>query len=155
MWAGRVKGGGATVAIAVHQGVAIAYVCDGGLIEAWLKGTAADGEIAMKGADGAALVGDFGGGRVQGTVNTDSRTWTFDVPAATKPSGLYRSTQTVRGATVDAGWIVLADGTQVGVLTTDGGDPAPAPRLDTASGTATVNGATVTANAIDETGNGF
>jgi serine/threonine-protein kinase len=78
------------------------------------------------------------------------------VAAAKKPSGLYRSTSRVRGATIDAGWIVLADGTQVGSFTTDDGDPQGAPKLNTADGTAIINGSTVTATAIDpESGSGF
>jgi hypothetical protein len=40
-YAGEVKGGGASVAISIHRGQAIAYVCNGSVIEAWLKGTAA------------------------------------------------------------------------------------------------------------------
>src|SRR5438105_2005661 len=39
-YAGHVSGGGATVAIALRDGVAIAYVCDGRRIEGWLRGTA-------------------------------------------------------------------------------------------------------------------
>ena len=36
---GEVNGGGASVAISIHRGQAIAYVCNGSVIEAWLKGT--------------------------------------------------------------------------------------------------------------------
>src|SRR4029453_18626188 len=36
VWAGEVDGGGATIAISVKDGVAIAYLCDGRRIEAWL-----------------------------------------------------------------------------------------------------------------------
>src|SRR4051812_1077135 len=39
-YAGRVDGGAASIAIAVRDGGAIAYVCDGRRIEAWLLGTA-------------------------------------------------------------------------------------------------------------------
>lgn len=156
-WAGRVKGGGASVAIVAHEGVAIAYVCDGGRVEAWLKGTAKDGELVLKGKGKSRLVGSFGNGRAKGAVwAVDDTRWTFDVATAKKPSGLYRSTRTVRSATVDAGWIVLPDGTQVGVFTTDGRDPEPAPKLDTASGTATVDGAELEATPIDaDAGTGF
>jgi serine/threonine-protein kinase len=156
-WAGRVKGGAATVAIVARQGVAIAYVCDGESIEAWLKGTAENGKLVLSGKGKSRLIGTFGNGRAAGAVwaANDTR-WTFDVPVAKKPSGLYRSTSQVRSATVDAGWIVLPDGTQVGVFTTDGRDPEPAPKLDTASGTAEVDGAELDATPIDpDTGTGF
>jgi hypothetical protein len=42
-YAGEVNGGGASVAISIHGGQAIAYVCNGSVIEAWLKGTAPAG----------------------------------------------------------------------------------------------------------------
>src|SRR5262249_29472165 len=42
-YAGEVNGGGASVAISVHGSQAIAYVCNGSVIEAWLKGTAIAG----------------------------------------------------------------------------------------------------------------
>lgn len=155
-WAGHVDGGGASVAIVARKGVAIAYVCDGGRIEAWLVGTASDGELSLTGKHDASLTGTFGHGRAKGAVDTGTKKWTFDVAAAKKPSGLYRSTSRVRGATVDAGWIVLSDGSQVGAFTTDGAATQGAPKLNTSDRTATINGTTVTATAIDpESGSGF
>jgi hypothetical protein len=156
-WAGHVKGGGASIAIVARKGVAIAYVCDGGRVEAWLKGTAKDGELALTGKGKSRLTGTFGNGRARGAVRAaGGARWTFDVAVAKKPSGLYRSTRQVRSATVKAGWIVLPDGSQVGVFTTDGRDPEPAPKLDTASGTAVVDGTTLDATPIDaDSGTGF
>lgn len=143
-WAGEVEGGSATIAISVHEGVAIAYLCDGKKTEAWLQGTAADGRLRLTGRKGANLTGTFGGGRATGVVAAGGREWKFTASAVSKPSGLYRATADVRGAKVVGGWIVLPDGSQVGVLTTDG-VPAPAPSLDAASGTVTVDGVVVTA----------
>jgi hypothetical protein len=57
-----------------------------------------------------------------------------------KPSGLYRATADVRGATIKVGWIVLPDGTQVGSLESNPDAAAPsataAPPLDVTAGTA-------------------
>jgi hypothetical protein len=147
-WAGEVEGGGATVAIVAKNNKAIAYVCDGKKTEAWLKGTAANGKLDLSGGKNTTLLGTFGDGRAKGSVYAAGKRWTFDVGTVKKPSGLYRATEDVRGARVEGGWIVLADGTQVGVVTV-GGRPAAAPRLDLDSGTATVNGASVTAGAVD------
>ena len=73
-----------------------------------------------------------------------------------KPSGLWKATAKVRGATVKAGWVVLADGNQVGMYTTDGAGGTAAPRLDAATGRATIGGAVLTAVAADpESGAGF
>ena len=67
-WAGDVDGGKATIAISAKDGVAIAYVCDGNRVEAWLQGTAADGKLDLTGKK-AKLTGTFANGRATGTVN--------------------------------------------------------------------------------------
>jgi serine/threonine-protein kinase len=81
-------------------------------------------------------------------VTSGSVRYTFTAPAVTKPSGLYRATAEVRGAKVVGGWIVLSDGYQVGVVTSD--DVAStAPPIDPVTGQATVNGTTITAAYVD------
>ena len=70
--------------------------------------------------------------------------------AVAKPSGLYRATATVRNAKVVGGWIVLPDGSQVGVVTVDD-VPQPAPAIDPGTGAVTVDGAALTA--VPVTGN--
>lgn len=146
-WAGTVDGGGATIAIAVKDGVAVAYLCDGKKAEVWLQGTAAAGKLQLTGAKGATLTGTFGGGKAAGTVAAAGRTWKFTAAAVKKPSGLYRATATVRGAKVVGGWIVLPDGSQVGVVSVDG-EPGPAPAIDPATGAVTVDGAALTATPV-------
>ncbi|MEU8079630.1 hypothetical protein AB0B31_29815 [Catellatospora citrea] len=146
-WAGTVDGGGATIAISVTDGVAVAYLCDGKKAEVWLQGTAAAGKLSLTGKNGATLVGTFGGGKATGTVTASGRKWTFTVKAVAKPSGLYRATATVRNAKVVGGWIVLPDGSQVGVVTVDD-VPQPAPAIDPATGAVTVDGAALTAEPV-------
>lgn len=154
-YAGEVNGGGASIAIAVRDGGAIAYLCDGRRIEAWMLGSATDGKLELSGDDGASLTGTYDKDSAAGTVTAKGRKWTLDIPVAKKPSGLYRSTADLRGARVVTGWIVLANGDQVGIANSDG-RTAPAPPLDLSDRTATVNGAEVTADSIDgTTGTGF
>ena len=150
-WAGTVDGGRASIAIAAKDGVAIAYLCDGDRVEAWLRGTARAGTLDLTGKGGAELTGTFGNGKASGVVLTAGKRWTFTAPGVKAPSGLYRATAQVRNASVVGGWIVLADGTQVGVLSTDGA-PAPAPPLDLTTGTTTVDGTTITVAPATETG---
>lgn len=150
-YAGNVGGGGATLAIAIKDGKAVAYVCDGRKAEAWLQGTADNGELVLSGGGGANLTGTFGNGRAKGSVTAAGKSWSFDLAAVAPPSGLYRAAADVRGARIVGGWIVLADGTQVGVVSVDG-TPQPAPALDPAAGTAEVNGAAVNVAAVDGTG---
>lgn len=147
-YAGRVDGGGATVAIAVSGGQAVAYVCDGRQIEAWLQGPASAGTLALTGPDGASLGATYGNGVAAGSVAAGGKQWVFTAPVAPEPAGLYRATAMVAGARVVGGWIVLPDGTQVGVVTTDG-RPAAAPPLDVPAGQATVDGTPVAAEIVD------
>lgn len=140
-WAGRLTAG--TLAISVQDGVAVAYLCDGAAIEAWLQGTATGGRLDLAGRAGETLSGTFGEGRASGQIKIDDQVLPFTVTAVTAPSGLYRAAATVRGAQVDGGWIVLADGTQVGLVTVDG-IAQPAPPLDTATGRVTVDGDVLT-----------
>ena len=146
-YAGRVDGGGASVAVSVRDGHAIAYVCDGKKVEAWLQGITTDGRLDLKDGKGGTLVGGYDPGTVSGTVTAGGKTWHFAAPTAKKPAGLYRATPKVRGKASKVGWIVQPDGSQVGLLTTDG-TSTEAPALDPAAGTATIDGAPVTAEAI-------
>ncbi len=152
VYVGKVtSGGGATIAIAVKDGKAVAYLCDGNRVEAWLQGTATDGNLNLTGAANARLVGKYSS-TATGGVNAGGRQWTFAVPIVTAPSGLYRAVANVRNARVVGGWILLPGGAQVGIVTRNG-QPATAARLDPSSRTATVDGTQVTAVAQD--GSGF
>ena len=46
-YAGRVGGGGGSVAVSIHDSQAIAYVCNGSTVEAWFKGTAVNGVLTV------------------------------------------------------------------------------------------------------------
>jgi serine/threonine-protein kinase len=95
------------------------------------------------------------GGTLNGSIDLQGKRWSFIAPPAHRPGGLYRAAVSVSGARIDGGWIVLPDGRQVGLVSVNSAK-APAPPLDTASRTATVNGKNVTATSIDGTsGSGF
>lgn len=151
-YAGQVtRGGGTTIAIAVKNGQAVAYLCDGRKVEAWMKGTATDGNLNLTGDANSRLTGRYAG-TATGTVSAGGRQWTFSVPTVTAPSGLYRAVANVRNAKVVGGWIILPGGSQVGIVTKDG-QPTTAARLDPESLTATVDGTQVTA--VPQDGSGF
>ncbi|MFE0173862.1 hypothetical protein ACFWZ2_16225 [Streptomyces sp. NPDC059002] len=146
-YAGRTDDDTSAVSISLRDGKAIAYYCDGRDTESWLKGNVEDdGSMRLTGKHGAKLTGQLSGKRVRGTVDVD-RSRTFTAARAVKPSGLYRATTEVRGAKLDGGWIVLPDGSQVGILNRDG-EPAKAPRLDPRTGTVRVDGDVVTARPV-------
>ncbi|MEU4877793.1 hypothetical protein [Streptomyces sp. NPDC021608] len=145
-YAGRTDDDTAAVAVSVRAGRAIAYFCDGRTRESWLRGEVrADGAVRLTGRHGAELTGRLeDGARIEGTVGVGGEPRAFTAVRARKPSGLWRATAAVRSAKVDGGWIVLRDGSQVGVLTRDG-VPSPAPRLDPRTGAVTVDGRRLTA----------
>lgn len=149
-YAGKVGGGGASIAIAVKDGKAIAYLCDGASAEAWLQGTGTDGQLKLTGADGASLNATYANGTATGTATAAGRQWTFAIASVAPPSGLYRANATVANAQIVGGWIVLADGTQVGT-TRKGGVIATAPELNTASQSAVLDGVTVAVAMVDGT----
>ncbi len=160
-YAGRVKDDPhASVAISIRGSQAIAYVCNGSVVESWLQGTAVGGQLVMTGKDGAKLSGNFTSKRAFGDVASHGLHYSFSVYTVHKPSGLYQATADVRGAKIKAGWIVLPDGTQVGSLESDADSAAPsatqAPALDVTAGTAQDDGTVLHAVPISGvTGSGF
>jgi len=159
-YAGRVGGGGGSVAVSIHGSQAIAYVCNGSTVEAWFKGTAANGVLIMTGKNHSHFSAIYDFGKVTGDVLAHGTDYSFSVPVVTKPSGLYRATAVVRGATIKAGWIVLSDGTQVGSLEPASDSSAPsaneAPVLDVTTGTARAGDLVLHAVPVDGvTGSGF
>jgi hypothetical protein len=147
-------GGGSSLAIATKNGLAIAYLCDGKRLEAWLHGTAAGGKLSLTSKQ-ASLTGTYDTAAktatAAGSVTVAGKTWKFTIRAVAAPSGLYRATATVRNAQLVGGWIVLADGRQVGIVSIDG-VPAGAPPLDITARTATVEGAPVSAEPVTGVG---
>ena len=159
-YAGRVQGGGASIAISIHDGRAIAYVCNGSAIEAWYKGTANNGVLIMTGKNNAHLSAIYDFGKVTGDVLAHGTDYRFTVGVVHKPSGLYQATAVVRGASVKAGWIVLSNGSKVGSLESDANAAAPsaaqAPDLDVATGTAQDGDVVLHATMVSgATGSGF
>jgi serine/threonine-protein kinase len=162
-YAGKVNGGGATIAIVVYNGQVIAYICNGSTIDAWFSGPASsDGKITLTSKNSATLDASSGVGEMTGDVTAHGTNFDFSVDTTSKSSsaGLYRATAKVGGETVKAGWIVLDDGTQIGSIEPDSTSAAPsavsAPRLDLASRTATYKGIVLHAVPVSGvTGSGF
>jgi hypothetical protein len=146
-YTGKVDGGTASVAVSVRDGRAIAYVCDGKKTEIWLEGTETGGQLNLTGAKGSVLSGNLDATTVSGTVTAGSKTWKFTAPLSAKPAGLYRAATNAGGQASKVGWIVQPDGSQVGLVTT-GETSTPAPPLNPGTGTATVGGTPITAQAI-------
>ena len=161
---GEVQGNLGAVALVVHDTFAVAYFCNGSTIEAWFSGTPDNGKLNLTGkgaaSAGATLTANYALGHARGTVVIKGVSYVFSIIAVHKPSGLFQSIANVRGATIKAGWIVLANGTEVGSLNPDVNAANPvsqaAPKLDLSTLTADDGGTTITATPIDaETGTGL
>ncbi len=142
----------ATIAIAIKDGKAIAYLCDGRSAEAWLQGTATDGELVLTGADGASAHRHLCQ-RHRQPAQSPPRAGQWDVRRALGSSRrrvCTGPTPTSANAQIVGGWIVLADGTQVGI-TRKGGVIAPAPELNPANRRAVLDGTTVPVDLVDGT----
>jgi hypothetical protein len=163
----QVNGGGAAVAISVHQGKAIAYVCNGHAVAAWYRGTADNGKLNLTGKNGATLSVTYGSGQATGSLTADGTQYSFSapmvhgvVPTGQRPPGLYEATATVDGVSINAGWIVLPDGSQVGSVEYFSSSAIPptaqAPLLNLTTDTASYDGVTLVASLISGlTGSGF
>jgi hypothetical protein len=144
VYAGEVAGGPMTIAVAVKGDQGAAYICDGAQIESWLQGSAVDGRLELKSKNGAnRVVASLDGANLTGTVSVAGQELPFTAPVAKAPAGLYRG----EGAEATIGWIVLPDGTQVGIATSDGRS-VPAPRLNPARGVVSFGGERVEAEKI-------
>ncbi|MFI7707109.1 hypothetical protein [Nonomuraea sp. NPDC049480] len=153
-YAGRVKGNGALIAVSIRDGKAIGYFCDG-RTEAWFKGSQSADQVNLKGIAAGKITAALGGGQAKGWVSLGGKKWSFVAPTVKKPSGLYRATAIVRGATFKAGWIRV-ENPNGGYYTvgagTQAGKPVEIPELNGDQPTAplTVDGATVYPKGVDD-----
>jgi hypothetical protein len=144
VWAGEVAGGPMTIAVAVKGDEGAAYICDGADVESWLQGSAVDGRLDLKSKNGAnRVVASMKGKNLTGTVVVAGKEFPFTAAVAKAPAGVYRG----EGANATIGWIVMADGTQVGIATS-AGRSEPAPKLDPSKGVVTLDGERITANKV-------
>ena len=165
-YVGKVNGGGAAVAISVHGTKAVAYLCNGGAVASWLRGSVSHGKLDLTGKNGAHLSLDYRKSDAAGSLTADGTRYMFSAPLVHRVSslhrqpGLYEATAMVHGVEIKAGWIVLQDGSQIGSVEYDPDSAIPptaqAPVLDLATGTAQYDGVTLVASLISGiSGSGF
>jgi hypothetical protein len=135
VYAGRAEDGAGAIAVAVLGTQAAAYFCDGRSVESWFRGTVTGSDLSLKSKDGATLQASLDGDHLKGSLRIKNERVRFEINEAKKPAGLYRA----RGSKTTIGWIVLEDGSEVGVQTT-GQDSTPAPELDPENPQVTVDG---------------
>ncbi len=119
---GSVDGTDAYIAVVTSGSAAMAFVCDGEKMWAWMDGTVDNGKLDMTGADGAKLEatvdGDAG---IKGSLTmTGASGKAFTAVAAAPGEGVYRTVMTKDGQEMTLGWIIRTEGAR-GLLRTSGG----------------------------------
>lgn len=130
VYTGRSSDDQLAVAVGIKDGRAAGYLCDGDGVEAWLEGTVAGDRLTLHGYDpGTSLTATADQRAVLGGVSIGGTVRPFSAKIATGEAGLFQSRRTVAGITTRIGWIVLPDGSVVGVRNS-GGERSRAPDLD-------------------------
>jgi hypothetical protein len=152
-YTGRSAGNEVTVALAVKDGRAVAYVCDGKKVEAWYEGTLNGADLRLDAADGKqGITATVTEAAALGTVTVGGKDLPFAAEGVASPAGLYEGRVAVRGVLTRIGWIVDDDGNVTGVANT-GGTRRPAPALNPANPGATrIDGVPVKVTALDGSG---
>jgi hypothetical protein len=153
-YTGRSSGNEVAVAIAVKDGRAVAYVCDGKKIEAWLEGTLVGDQLSLTGAKDATITGTVTDAAALGSVAVGGKQWPYAAKGVQAPAGLYQGRASVRGVAARIGWIVENDGRVTGNTALAGSpEPQAAPSFDPAApGAVSFQGAPV---AVTEVGGDF
>lgn len=109
---GLTEDGAIAVALAVKDGAAVAYICDGKELGHWFKGSADDDQVDLEHAAGTRISAEIADDEASGEVTlADGSQLAFTAPRAEgEHAGLFRSTDLKSGFV--HGWIVVPDGAE-------------------------------------------
>jgi hypothetical protein len=147
-YTGRSAGNEVTVAIAVKDGKAVAYACDGKKIEAWLEGTLTGDKLTLSGKT-SSITATMDEKATFGMVTVDGKEWPFAAKGVAAPAGLYEGRGNVDGVAARVGWIVEDNGNVTGNMKLGGEKRTAPPLTDPAAGTLAVDGGTLTVTALN------
>ncbi len=149
VYAGRSSGNEVALAVDTDGGKATGYVCNGKTVEAWLQGSVKGNQVTLTGKNGAGLTGTLSGLALFGTVTPKAGvSFPFSAELAPRPAGVFQARLAVNRLATRIGWVVLPDGTQLGVAVS-GATLSPAPALDLGDDSFVLNGASFTAAPVD------
>ena len=149
VYAGRSSGNEVALAVDTDGGKATAYVCNGKTIEAWLQGSVQGSQVTLTGRNGASLTGTMSGLAMFGTVTPKAGvSFPFSAGLAPRPAGVFQARIAVNRLATRIGWVVLPDGTQLGVAVS-GTTSSPAPALDLGDNSFVLDGTSFTAAPVD------
>ena len=149
VYAGRSSGNEVALAVDTDGSKATAYVCNGKTIEAWLQGSVQGSQVTLTGRNGASLTGTMSGLAMFGTVTPKAGvSFPFSAGLAPRPAGVFQARIAVNRLATQIGWVVLPDGTQLGVAVS-GTTLSPAPALDLGDNSFVLDGTSFTAAPVD------
>ncbi len=120
-FAGKLPGTNAYIGVATRGGVVEAYICDGGKIAVWLKGSVSGSKMSGSNTAGnASLSATLGKSGLVGKLTLKGRSIDLRIARVSYPSGLWRAYDVVGEKVVKAGWVLLPDGTQRGAKLVNG-----------------------------------
>ena len=129
VFVGKDETGEMAVGIAVKGGRAVAYLCDGRSVEAWLSGTATGGRVTLNEPNGPGTV--FADIMAPGSPESPLPGATSSISPRRRRS-LRPACTASRTATPRSAGSSIRTVSQVGIANT-GGEPRPAPALDPTS----------------------
>jgi hypothetical protein len=148
VYSGRSAGNQVTLAVVTDGDKATGYVCNGKNVEAWLQGSVSGDQVTLAGKNGAGLTGTLSGVAMFGTVSAGGGlSFPFSAELSPHPAGVYQARITVDSLATRIGWVVLPDGTQVGVAVA-GTTKYAAPSLDLSNDSFTLGGSSHTASEV-------
>src|ERR1700691_1351729 len=116
VYSGRSSGNQVTLAVVTDGDKAVAYVCNGRTVQAWLQGSVRRNQVSLPGLHGTSLTGSLSGLAMFGTVTPGAGlSFPFSAELSARPAGVFQARITVNGLATRIGWAVLPDGTQLGV----------------------------------------
>ena len=115
VYAGYTDDDSTAIAVAILGTRAAAYLCDGDQVEAWLRGTVDGDEITPDRQERRRRSRpSWTATRSRAPSRSNDEKLDFAIREAKRPAGLYRA----KGSKTTIGWIVLPNGSQVGIQTT-------------------------------------
>ena len=146
-YTGRSAGNEVTVAIAVKNGKAAAYACDGKKVEAWMEGTLTGDRLTLQGKT-SSVTATVSEKATLGSITVDGKERPFAAKGVQAPAGLYQGRGVLKGVEARVGWIVEDNGKVTGVAKR-GEAEETAPVLDPpAPGTLAVGADTLTVTTV-------
>ncbi len=124
-----------------QYGLFLAYASDGQHAAEWFQGPLDGTTVDLTNSDGSHFRATLTARDAEGMLTLPGGApLAFKMDLATKPAGLYRAKDEVNGVAYLAGWVLLADGRQAGIIENDAQQLITAPRLDPAHPTISLPG---------------